>query len=34
MSSLVVNHVSKTWLGAKGLSVEAIRGEAAGSGKA
>ena len=25
MSSLVVNHVSKTWPGAKGLSVEAIR---------
>jgi NitT/TauT family transport system ATP-binding protein len=25
MSSLVVSHVSKTWVGAKGLSVEAIR---------
>jgi NitT/TauT family transport system ATP-binding protein len=25
MSSLVVSHVSKTWAGAKGLSVEAIR---------
>src|SRR3954468_19065741 len=25
MSSLVVNRVSKTWTGAKGLSVEAIR---------
>jgi NitT/TauT family transport system ATP-binding protein len=25
MSSLVVNRISKTWLGAKGLSVEAIR---------
>ena len=25
MSSLVVSHVSKTWTGAKGLSVEAIR---------
>ena len=25
MSSLVVNNVRKTWIGAKGLSVEAIR---------